>query len=709
MACLIAVLSCGFIGREDARRVYQDARVMDPSPTGLKHMLDPDSRRSGPYLPVRDLSYMLDGFFWSANPVGYHLQGLLLHVLNALLVYFLACRWIGRVKGAALSAAALFAVHSIHVEAVAWISAREILLSAFFCLLCLHLWHSMQEKTGLRWWVFYAGVLCSALAALFAGPMALSLPLLLVLSQALISHKMTLKRMLPALPIWICAGFHTGMLLPWPGLKVIASNAYALIGRVWTLVVPIGLHPEVRLPVLSGLNDWRLAMILGWIVVAICAVVILVRYRKLLHKTPVFGMCAWCVLWYVGAFLPAVMLERFSDQYLYLPSVGVCLLAGLLLVRTRPNWGRGVCAGIVVFYFVCTQVYVRAWQDEIPLWRRTVQIDPGHFNAQLHLADAYIADREYPQANPVLASAMSTAANQQQRALVHHRYAGILLQQNTLNEAESHIQEALRVYPQKGATRRDAGILHYKRGEKDAAFEDLSFAKRRIPFDPDTNLFLGDLLAGRAEWTKAFQCYRTAASGFQEDAGFWQKYATAAFYADQYAAAEEGFVYMKSLDPENAERSAMSGDFFLDRGKALHEAGLLTESERAYSLAINMNPQDARPYYNLGILYMAEHEDEAAKCFDAALERDSGMADAHYNRGLIAYKKKDLALAAKHYSDVTILAPDNADAWRILGGCWYEMGDRKRAGFIWEKGLEQNPGDAALIRTLQAFRKNRPN
>ncbi|MCX5848848.1 MAG: glycosyltransferase family 39 protein, partial [Deltaproteobacteria bacterium] len=127
--------------------------------------------------PLTWLSLMLDSQIYGLNAGGYHVTNLILHILSTLLLFWLFCRMTGAVWKSAF-VAALFALHPLHVESVAWISERKDVLSAFFWMLTLCLYVYYTEKPAIR---RYLLIIFSFVLALLSKPIVITLPLIMIL------------------------------------------------------------------------------------------------------------------------------------------------------------------------------------------------------------------------------------------------------------------------------------------------------------------------------------------------------------------------------------------------------------------------------------------------------------------------------------------------------------------------------------------------
>ncbi|HUN55828.1 MAG TPA: tetratricopeptide repeat protein [Smithella sp.] len=135
------------------------------------------TKHVGLWNPMVWLSFMLDSEFYSANAGGYHVTNLILHILSTLLLFWLFCRMTGDVWKSAF-VGAIFALHPLHVESVAWVSERKDVLSAFFWMLTLCLYVYYREKPDIK--RYLSALLCFILA-LMSKPMVVTLPLILIL------------------------------------------------------------------------------------------------------------------------------------------------------------------------------------------------------------------------------------------------------------------------------------------------------------------------------------------------------------------------------------------------------------------------------------------------------------------------------------------------------------------------------------------------
>src|SRR5213082_1499171 len=194
----------GFLWDDDA---YVTNNELLTAPDGLRRIwfsFDSPSQ----YFPLVYTTFRIERALWGLNPAGYHVVNVLLHVANALLVWRLLARL--RVLGAWL-AGAIFALHPVQVESVAWITERKNVLMGFFFLLTLLEWIAFSDGRTKRPWLFYVLALILYLLALSAKTTACTLPAALFLILWLQKRPISWKRMFQIFP-FLVLGIAMGLL-----------------------------------------------------------------------------------------------------------------------------------------------------------------------------------------------------------------------------------------------------------------------------------------------------------------------------------------------------------------------------------------------------------------------------------------------------------------------------------------------------------------
>ncbi len=366
------------LGNPYVRGFHHLSAIFDP--TGDRMLLGAE------YLPLRDVSLLVDFRLFGVEPRGYHLANLLLYGVGCGLVYAFLCEALGRGR-AALFGALLFAVHPLHAEAVAWVSARKDLLNLAFAALAGTL-HLRAARTGSR----AAGALAVAafLGATLSKTAAASLPLGLALVEVLrgdpsVALKVrvgrALRRAAPMLLLaaagallnswhqkkgWVKAEWRGGgwaanfMLMCGVHLRYLAQS-----------VLPVGLAPDYAVDAAHPDRAWNLLGLLA-LLGGIAGAVALARRR------PAAGAfaCWWFVLLLPVANVVVPITNVSADRYTLLPSVGLCALAGMAAAAA----GRAAVPALGAVALLLAVLAARqctVWRDALTLWAHATRVSPG--------------------------------------------------------------------------------------------------------------------------------------------------------------------------------------------------------------------------------------------------------------------------------------------------------------------------------------------
>lgn len=357
----------------------------------------------GSWHPLTWLSHQLDSQLYGLNPRGHHASSLLLHCINSVLLFSALLRLSGRLWQSAF-VAAVFALHPLHVEPVAWISSRKDLLSALFFILLLISYAWYQQKTGPY---RYALLLCLLVAGLLCKPMLVTAPFILLLLDywplkrfqriplsRLVAEKVPLviiSIIFSAVTIYtqnrhgVMAGTDV---LPLTYRLMNATTAYA--GYLSKTFWPTGLTVLYPLPPEIPFFQFTIALSI--------LIVITLAVWNLRQRFP-FLIVGW--LWFCGMLVPVIGftqtgIQTMADRYTYLPLIGLaimtawgfdCLIAPLKK-RTAVLW----TAGMITIAALSSLCWLQAtyWRDSITLLTRATRfasVPLLHNNLALALAE----------------------------------------------------------------------------------------------------------------------------------------------------------------------------------------------------------------------------------------------------------------------------------------------------------------------------------
>ena len=488
---VVALLACGgslyhgFVW-DDRPLIVENRQLRESG--GLASLLTSGFWQSGDhhdrfrafYRPLVSLSYALDTAVWGCLPAGFHLTNLLLHLAATLLVYALARRREQWPSAAALGAA-LFAAHPVHVESVAWISGRTDLLCAVLCLAAF-----LLDRAGVRRASGAGGRRAAALAcfflALMAKEMAVTLPLLLGLDRFLrpgrrsVRLRIAARTMAPYLVILGCwlvlrrvvLGFEADPIFHLDPIGWLATAIFVLARDATLLLLPIGLDPHYPYPPRTTLLDPVVVLSAVLLAIIVTAGVAAARGSR---------RAAFALAWIAVTLVPVLRFGSFgdvllADRFLYLPSVGLALLAARAVSAfaavASPRLRRaGLAAAVSVLggLILLAGRQTTLWRDDLTLFTRLARTSPGsamvHSNLGLALYDA----GEYDRAVVEYHTAIDLAPG---FALAHNNLAAALDRQGRFAEAERHYRAALRLAPRQLESQINLANLRARQGQADA-------------------------------------------------------------------------------------------------------------------------------------------------------------------------------------------------------------------------------------------------
>ncbi len=476
----------GFIWDDDA---YVTANKLLTSPDGWRKIwfsLESPSQ----YCPLVYTTFRLERGLWGLEAAGYHWVNFLLHAANALLVWKLLGRL--RVPGAWL-AAALFAVHPVQVETVAWITERKNLLSLFFYLLALRQWIRFLDQEPKAWSRDYALALLFYCLALLSKTTACTLPAALLLVLWLQHRPITRARLLQVVP-FVVLGLGMGLLTMW-WERYHQGTAGPIFAFTWLERMLIASRAvwfyAGKLAWPSHLSfsypRWEInisdPVAYAWLAAGIAAAALIFSARRFVGRgvetATAFYVATLCPL------LGFIMLYTFrftfvADHYQYVACIGPLALGAAtvtLMVRRlktfQPALEAGVCAGLVLALGSLTWRQAGVYASAETLWRHTIRENPGSFMAHNNLGTA-------------------------------------LLRQGQIDEALAHFQEVIRLQPDYEVAYYNLGHALLRKGQPDEAVVQFQKAVELKPEYANAHNNLGNLLARKGQWPEAIAHYETA-------------------------------------------------------------------------------------------------------------------------------------------------------------------------------------------------------
>jgi protein O-mannosyl-transferase len=479
------------------------------------------------YRPMMTLTYLVLWKVFGNSPVGYHLLNILLNALVVTCVYYVG-RELFRSHWAAFVAATIFAVHPVHTEAVAWIASVPDLDATLFCLLAFYAYVKGPE---VPWKRQAAIVICLLLALLAKEPALMLAPLLIYYEHFVREDRgqtgfmVKVKRYLPA--CLGAAGYVVlrisllGKLAPvlqhaqisWPqaiysAFALIADYARLLFwpARLSAFHVFHASHSRFEPRVLIGLG-----------IVVACGVLAIWLHRR-------WPVAAFCIVWAAITLAPVLnarwmAANVLTERYLYLPSVGICWLAGWATKRIWDAVGTQgqrriavrlamgtVGVALLSLGVAKTLARNRVWSNDRTLYTETVRTDPDSFVMHMNLGVSYF-DTDLRAAEKELLRALELRPD---NTNVLNALGCVYLEQGRYAEAETTFQHAIAVKPNWTDPHFNYGRLLKKMGRDDVALAEFRKAVEVGPVNATARLYLAQELGERGQYPEAEAQYRAS-------------------------------------------------------------------------------------------------------------------------------------------------------------------------------------------------------
>jgi tetratricopeptide (TPR) repeat protein len=636
VACVFAaylpVLKAGFIWDDDD---YVTANWTLHNLDGLKHIWF-DTTATPQYYPLVHTTYWLEYHIWKLNPLGYHIVNVLLHSLGAVLFWRVLAML--ELPGAWL-AAAIFALHPVNVESVAWVTERKNVLSAvfFFAAAWAYLRFAGKWESKERRWNWWTVALLLFVCALLSKTVACSLPAALLLVCWWKKGRLAMRDVLPTLPFFI-AGLWLGMQTArleqnhvgasGPDWGFSFAERCLIAGRALWFYAGKLVWPEQLTFIYPR---WHIDTGIWWQwlfpVAALAVVAVLWLARKRIGRGPLAA-----VLFFAGTLFPALeffnafpMLFSFvADHFQYLAGAGIIALAAAGITVASARLGKSfsllkfACCGLLLLVLgTLTWRQTRIYSDVETLWQTTLRQNP-------------------------------------QCWLAHNNLGLVLLNKGQVDQATTHFQTALDIRSQYPGAYNNLGAALMQRGQVNEAITDFQNALLLDPKYAEACNNLGAALLRKGQIEEAIADYQKALQ----------------------------------IKPGYAEACN-------NLGAALMQKGQIDEAIVQYQKALQINPDYAEAQYNLANAWLKKGQvDQAIIEFQKVLEIRPDFAEAHNNLGNLLFQKRELDQAIAHYRTALVIKPDDVEACDNLGQALLQKGEANEAMTFYRKALQINPDDA---------------
>jgi tetratricopeptide (TPR) repeat protein len=640
------------------------------------------------WIPLTTLSHILDCQIFGLDAGGHHLVNVLLHAANAILLFLVLRQMTGGLwRGAFV--AALFAVHPLRAESVAWVSERKDVLSGLFFMLTIgaYVHHARQpSRAG------YVGMVLLFALGLMAKSMVATLPFVLLLldywplERGLGNSEAGVGRV-AGTPFWglvrekiplfaLSAGACVATALV-PGL-VISAHQIPLadrLGNAWVsylvylrqMVFPAGL--AVPYPIVPN-SPPKWEGCLAFLLLAAITSGVVVRRKK--HPCLLTG---W--LWYLGMLAPVIGIIQISkdaahaDRYTYLPQIGLAMAGTWVAGQWSLGWKhrRPVLGGLMIVLIgalaLCGRVQTSYWRDSQSLWTRalarTFDNSLAHnslgaeFFRKGDLEGAVLHYRMALEIRPDYPGARSNLGN-------------VLELMGYVNEAIAQYRDALEIEPDYAGARSNLGLALFKKGEVDEAIAQYRKALKTEPGNAAALSNLGLALFKKGEVDEAIAQYRLALK----------------------------------IAPDFKEA-------LFDLGKALLRKGDFAEAMACLERTLNLSQDPSAKWLGLGNVFLQKGDlDEATACYRQATAVNPRSTDAYSNLGVAFVQKGRIREAIASWEQALEIAPDqvyvqNNLAWTLATTSDASLRNGAKAVALATQANQSSGGaNPAILRVLAA-------
>jgi tetratricopeptide (TPR) repeat protein len=614
----LPALNNDFVNYDDHSYVTENTHVQSGlTEAGIKWAFQ--SSDGGNWHPLTWMSHMLDCELYGMHPWGHHLTNVLLHTADTLLLFLVLRRMTGA-RWRSWLVAALFGLHPLHVQSVAWIAERKDVLSTLFWMLtlCSYTIYTGLAKTQPRQAaLYYLSTLAFFAVGLMCKPMLVTLPAVLLLLDfwpLARCHVRDLGRLLaekiPFLLLSIAASVVTYFVQK-SGGAVTTFDKLALPGRLENALVAYARYlgkmfwPE-NLAVLYPLpKGWPVAVVLlsGFLLLFVSILAI-----KLWRRCP-FLLVGW--FWFLGTLVPVIGLvqvgeQSMADRYMYVPMIGL-LIAIIWLTHglcSRFNVRNHVQAAAAIAVLIPCLFLTR---QQIGFWKNSETL----FRHDLAVAGD----------NPT----------------AHYKLGVALNEEGEADEALQHFQAVLDLHPDDIHALYAMGVILANKGQLDEATRLFQQTLKQNPDFAGSHYELGLMLGRQGRLDEAIGQYQEA---IRINPGWF--------------------------DAHNS------------LGIAYARSGRVDEAISQFQAAVNLEPENVGALYNLGLAFNSKGRlDDAIALFQKVLQLKPDFADAHNNLGLAYSRSGRLDAAVAQFQAALTINPNHARARQNL-----EAALRMKAGTV---------------------------
>ena len=641
--------------------------------------------------PLTWLSHMLDCQLYGLKPLGHHVTNLLFHTANTLLLFGLLKRLTGAFWRSAF-VAALFALHPLHVESVAWVAERKDVLSTLFFLLTLAAYARYVEvksqesptdktphapRTTHHASRYYALSLSLLALGLMAKPMLVTVPCVMLLLDVWPLRRLQLstlwRLLLEKVPFFLLSAASCvvtliaqqkgGAVAPLEGVSAVSVESRIIntpISYVWYLAKLV--WPSDLAIIYPYVREWPLDQVL----LATALLIALTGLALWQGQRRAYLAVGW--LWYLGTLVPVIGLikvgtQSIADRYTYIPAIGLFIVLAWGMADLTAGWSKralplalGAAAGLAACALV-VGAQLLYWQNTEALFRHTLAVTRNNYTACNNLGFCFAQYGELELAKKYYRSAIEIAPN---FPSARNNLGGALVQQGKSQEALAVFEDALNLNPQSAEAESNLGAALYCLERSDEAISHLRKAIQLDPEHPQAHYNLGNALLQKERLAEAVQEFRLAA---QLNPCYAEAHNNLGVVLAKQGKLDEAVVEFRramACEPRLLPAHYGLGELLIDQGKP--DAAI-----EQFNEVLRLQPNHAPAWLQLGRARASQGKlAEALEAFSAALRIKPDDAAAHYHLAAALASQPKTKAAIQHYREALKALPDFPEALNNL-------------------------------------------
>ena len=695
----------GFVNYDDNLYVYENSAVTRG--LDLKGVEWAFTHRvCANWHPLTMMSHMLDCQLYGLNPGGHHLTNVLLHTASVILLFLVLRRMTGFLWRSAF-VAAVFAIHPLRVESVAWVSERKDVLSGLFFMLTL--WAYARYVASGKWQVtgadstpspatrhpslFYWLVLGFFALGLMSKPMLVTLPFVLLLLDYWPLGRLSgvkcqvsgpdsrfpfpvsrfppqISRLfLEKLPLFGLAVASCVVTIFAQHEAIQASDKFSLPLRAGnaSITYVAYLDQMFRPSGLAVLYPFPAAGIeVSEVVLSLVLLAGITTGAFVLHRRRPYLFTGW--LWYLIMLTPVigilqVGLQARADRYTYLPQIGLYLMLTWAAAELSAGWRQrrvvlgGGATVILVALILCARGQTSHWRNGELLWTHTLDCTSGNYVAHNNLGNVLLKKGQVDEAMVQYQKSLGIKSDYAEAC---YNLGGALLQKGHVDEAIVQCQRALEIRPDYVEARNNLGYALLLKGQADEAIAQFQRALEIKPDYVEVHNNLGNVLLHQGRVDEAIAQYQTALE----------------------------------IKPDYA-------DAHNDLGMALLQKGNVDEAMVHFQKALQISPDDAKAHNNLGnVLLRKGQVDEAITHFQKALAIKPDSLEGHVNLGSALLQQGSVNEAIAQYQQALQINPDSTAVRHNLDAALRQKSRVDNALAQYQQVLQIKPDSVEALNNL---------